>query len=134
MRKYSMIGQRVAQLKRLLRSDRIQVKRIVVAAHDNKADSVYVFFEYAEEESRKDKETLVQLKEKAVAVAENKVYQKLSNSKQRELYLLDMYALSKRDSGVVMELVKIIELEAKMEESDSEKRGEIKKEKNKKND
>jgi hypothetical protein len=40
MRKYSMEGQRVAQLKRLLRNDRVQVKRIAVAAHEKKADSV----------------------------------------------------------------------------------------------
>lgn len=112
MRKYSMTGQRVAQLKRLLRNDRIQVSRINVAAHDKREDCVYVFFDYAVEESAKDRETLKRLKEKAIEVAEDKVYQKLSNSKQRELFLLDHYNLSKRDSGDVMELVKMIEIEA----------------------
>ena len=111
MRKYSMEGQRVAQLKRLLRNDRIQVKRIAVAAHEKKADSVYVFFAYAEEEKVKDKATLKPLKDKAKKVAEDKIYAKLSNVKQRELFLLDRYNLSKKESGDVIELVKMIEME-----------------------
>ena len=114
MRKYSMTGQRVAQLKRLLRNEKIQVKRIDVAAHEKKADSVYVFFEYAEEETRKDTETLKLLKAKAEEVAKDEIYAKLANAKQRELFLLDHYGLSKRDSVDVVELVKMIEIESKI--------------------
>jgi hypothetical protein len=106
-----MKGPRVVQLKRLLRTDKIQIKKIAVAAHDRKEDSVYVFFTYPEEEQTKDKATLKQLKAKAEEVAEDKVYQKLSNSKQRELYLLDHYGLAKRESVDVVELVKIVEVE-----------------------
>lgn len=120
MRKYSMKGQRVAQLKRLLRNDRVQVKRIAVAAHEKKADSVYVFFGYAEEEKVRDKTALTQLKVKAEEVAKDKVYQKLSNSKQRELYLLDRYGLSKKESADMVELVKIAEVEVNIVESKSE--------------
>lgn len=106
-----MKGQRVAQLKRLLRNDKIQVKRIAVAAHEKKADSVYVFFAYAEEEKVKDKETLKQLKVKAEKVAEDKMYAKLSNTRQRELFLLDHYGLSKKEGADVIELIKMIEME-----------------------
>jgi hypothetical protein len=88
------------------------VKRIAVAAHEKKADSVYVFFGYAEEEKVRDKTALTQLKAKAEEVAKDKVYQKLSNSKQRELFLLDHYNLSKKESGDVIELAKMAEVEA----------------------
>lgn len=121
MRKYSMEGQRVAQLKRLLRNDKIQVKRIAMAAHEKKADSVYIFFEYAEEEKTKDKATTKQLKGKAEEVVEDKIYAKLTNSKKRELYLLDHYGLSKRESADVIELAKINEMEKA--EGRSEKKG-----------
>ena len=112
MRKYSIEGQRVAQLKRLLRNDKIQVKRIVMAAHEKKADSVYIFFERTIEENTKERATLKRLKEEAGRVAVDEVYAKLSNAKQRELYLLDHYGLSKRESVDMIELVKMIELEA----------------------
>ena len=126
MRKYSMKGQRVAQLKRLLRNDKIQVKRIVVAAHEKKADSVYVFFAYAEEEKVKDIATLNLIKEKAEMVVKDKIYAKLSNAKQRELFLLDRYGLSKKESGDVIELAKIIEMvkaEGKSESGKEEIKG-----------
>ncbi len=106
---------RVHRLKRLLRRDSINVKKIVVAAHDKREDSVYVFYEHAEEEERKDKASLERLKQKAIEVAEDKVYQKLSNAKQRELHLLDCYGLSKSESADVIELVKMIEIGAKIE-------------------
>jgi hypothetical protein len=83
-------------------------------AHANREDVVYVFFEYAKEEDAKDKETLKRLKAAAVKVAEDKVYQKLKNVKQRELYLLDHYDLPKRDSLDVTELIKIAEIEEKL--------------------
>jgi hypothetical protein len=121
MRKYGMTGRRVAQLKRLLRNDRIQVKRIVVAAHDKREDSVYVFFAYAEEELMKDKATFYQLKVKAEEVTRDIIYAKLTNTKQRELYLLDHYNLSKKESGDVIELAKIIEIEKAEGKSESEK-------------
>jgi len=107
-----MEGQRVAQLKRLLRNDRIQVKRIVVAAHEKKADSVYVFFDRVEEEITKEKEAIKQLKAKAEVVAGDEVYRKLTNAKQRELYLLNYYGLAKRESVDLTELIKIAEVEA----------------------
>jgi hypothetical protein len=119
-----MEGQRVAQLKRLLRNDRVQVKRIAVAAHEKKADSVYVFFGYAEEEKVRDKTALTQLKAEAEEVAKDKVYQKLSNSKQRELFLLDHYNLSKKESGDMIELVKMIEIGAQAIEKAEEKKEE----------
>jgi hypothetical protein len=107
-----MTGQRVAQLKRLLRTDKIQVRKIVVAAHEKKADSVYVFFDHVAEETEKERETLKRLKAEGERVAEDEIYQKLSNSKQRELYLLDHYGLSKKESADVVELVKIAEVVA----------------------
>jgi hypothetical protein len=86
--------------------------RIAVAAHEKTADSVYVFFGQVEEEIAKDRATLKRLKEIAERVAEDKLYAKLTNSKQRELFLLDQYDLSKRDGLDVVELVKIAEVEA----------------------
>jgi hypothetical protein len=47
-------------------------------------------------------------------VVKDKVYQKLSNSKQRELFLLDHYNLSKKESADMVELVKIAEIEEKL--------------------
>jgi hypothetical protein len=116
-----MAGRRVAQLKRMLRNDRIAIKKIEVAAHEKKADSVYVFFGYADEEKVRDKTALTQLKAKAEEVAKDKVYQKLSNSKQRELFLLDHYNLSKKECGNVIELAKIIEMEKAEGKSEREK-------------
>jgi hypothetical protein len=84
----------------------------VVAAHDKREDSVYVFYNHVEEEEKKDKASLELLKQKAIGVAEDMLYQKLSNSKQRELYLLDHYGLSKKESADVVELVKIAEVVA----------------------
>lgn len=123
---------RVHRLKRLLRRDSINIKKIVVAAHEKKADSVYVFFEYAEEETRKDKETLKLLKAKAEEVAKDEIYAKLANAKQRELFLLDHYGLSKRDSVDVVELVKMIEIESKISEAKIEEEGTEKEGKKKK--
>ena len=111
MRKYSMEGQRVAQLKRLLRNDKIQVKRIVVAAHEKKADSVYIFFERTIEENVKERATLKLLKAKAEEVGNDMMYTKLSNTRQRELFLLDHYGLSKKEGADVIELIKMIEME-----------------------
>ena len=131
MRKYSIEGQRVAQLKRLLRNDKILVKRIVVAAHEKKADSVYIFFEHTVEEVAKEKVTLKRLKEKAESVADDKLYAKLTNSKQRELFLLDRYGLSKKDSADVIELIKMVEMEkeiGKGEEEETKKEGKNKNE------
>jgi hypothetical protein len=121
-----MEGQRVAQLKRLLRNKNINVARIEVAAHDRKADTVYVFFEYAAEVAQEDKETLKRLKETAAEVSKDTVYAKLKNVKQRELFLLDHYDLPKRDSADVVELIKIVEIEAEIAEGKTE---EIRKEK-----
>ena len=111
MRKYSIEGQRVAQLKRLLRNDKIQVKRIVVAAHEKKADSVYIFFARTIEENAKERATLKLLKAKAEEVGKDMMYAKLSNTRQRELFLLDHYGLSKKEGVDVIELIKMIEME-----------------------
>jgi hypothetical protein len=86
--------------------------RIAVAAHEKKADRVYVFYDHTVEEIAKDRATLKRLKEIAERVAEDKLYAELTNSKQRELFLLDHYDLSKRDGLDVVELVKIAEVEA----------------------
>jgi hypothetical protein len=86
--------------------------RIAVAAHEKTADSVYVFYDHTVEEIAKDRATLKRLKEIAERVAEDTLYAKLTNSKQRELFLLDHYDLSKRDGFDVVELVKIAEVEA----------------------
>ena len=115
MRRYTMKARRVTALKRLLRNDRVNIGRIAVAAHEKKEDMVYVFFEdveKVEEVVAKERETVARLKEKAKVVAIDEVYAKLSNSKQRELYLLDHYGLSKREGVDVIELVKIAEVEA----------------------
>jgi hypothetical protein len=88
------------------------VRRIVVAAHDKREDSVYVFYEHAEEEEKKERVILEQLKAKGEEIAKDKVYPKLKNIKQRELYLFDHYNLSKKESGDVIELAKIAEVEA----------------------
>lgn len=117
-----MKGRRVAQLQRLLRNDKIQVTRIEVAAHDTREDSVYVLFENREGEIAKDRANLKQLKAKAESVAEDKVYLKLSNARQRELYLLDHFGLSKRECVDVVELVKMLELESSTEAGVKEKR------------
>ena len=130
MRKYSMEGQRVAQLKRLLRNDKIQVKRIVVAAHEKKADSVYIFFENPIEGIAKEKATLKRLKAEAESVAKDEIYAKLVNSKQRELFLLDHYGLSKKDSADVMELIRMVKMEkgiGRSEEEETKKEGRNKK-------
>jgi hypothetical protein len=111
------------------------VNRIAVAAHEKKADSVYVFFDHVAdvaEETAKERETLKRLKVEATRVTEDKTYQQLSNSKQRELYLLDSYGLSKREGVDVIELVKIGEIEVKIVEGESEEAEEEKK-KEKKN-
>ena len=117
-----MKGRRVAQLQRLLRNDKIQVTRIEVAAHDTREDRVYVLFENREGEIAKDRANLKQLKAKAESVAEDKVYLKLSNARQRELYLLDHFGLSKRECVDVVELVKMLELESSTEAGVKEKR------------
>ena len=121
MRKYSMEGQRVAQLKRLLRNEKVSVRKVEVVAHGNREDVVYVFFDYVEEETQKERAILERLKEKAVDVAANQVYQMLSNAKQRELFLLEHYGLSKSDSVAVVELVKMIEIEKAIWRSEKEK-------------
>lgn len=115
MRRYTMKARRVTALKRLLRNDRVNIGRIAVSAHEKKEDMVYVFFdnvEKVEEVVAKEKEIVARLKKKAAEVAKDEVYAKLSNSKQRELYLLDRYGLSKREGVDVIELVKIAEVEA----------------------
>jgi uncharacterized membrane protein YvbJ len=112
MRRYSMKARRVTALKRLLRNDRIRITRITVAPHEKKEDMVYIFFDNVEEVVAKEKETVARLKEKAEEVAKDEVYAELSNSKQRELYLLDRYGLSKREGVDVIELVKLAEVEA----------------------
>jgi len=101
---------RVVALKRLLRREDIRVHRITVAAHDKREDSVYVFFESTAKDTEKDTVALAGLKAKAEEVSKDEVYAKLSNTKQRELYLLDRYGISKRDGVDVIELVKIAEL------------------------
>jgi len=99
-----------------LRDEKISVGRIEVAAHEKREDTIYVFYTRVEEGEKKDKETLERLKANAGEVANDKVYQKLSNSRQRELFLLDHYGVSKRESVDIVELVKMIEQEAKEEE------------------
>lgn len=112
MRKYSMNVGRVVALKRLLRREDIRVHRITVAAHDKREDSVYVFFESTAKDTEKDTVALAGLKAKAEEVSKDEVYAKLSNTKQRELYLLDRYGISKRDGVDVIELIKIAEVVA----------------------
>jgi hypothetical protein len=121
MRRYGMESPGVHRLKLLLRRDSINVKKIVVAAHDKREDSVYVFYEHAEEEEKKERVILEQLKAKGEEIAKDKVYPKLKNIKQRELYLFDHYGLSKRESVDVIELVKMIEIGALMVEKAEEK-------------
>ena len=115
-----MRGRRAYRLKRLLRDERISVGRIEVAAHDKREDTVYVFYNRVEEGEKKEKETLERLKPKAEEVATDEVYAKLTNSKQRELFLLDHYNLSKKESGDVIELVKMLELEKAIRKSEKE--------------
>jgi len=107
-----MKARRVTALKRLLRKDNVNVKRIEVAAHEKKEDMVYIFFDNVEEETAKDKAVLEELKEAAKEVAKDTVYPNLTNAKQRELYLLDRYGLSKRAGVNVIELLKIAEIAA----------------------
>jgi len=112
VRRYSMKARRVTALKRLLRNDRVRIQRITIAAHEKKPDMVYIFFDNVEEETAKDKAVLEELKEAAKVIAKDEVYPKLSNVKQRELYLLDRYGLSKREGADVIELLKIAEIAA----------------------
>ena len=107
-----MKARRVTPLKRLLRNPRVSINRIAVSAHEKREDTVYVFFDNVEEVVAKEKETVTRLKEVAKEVAKDEIYAKLSNSKQRELYLLDRYGISKREGVDVIELVKISEVES----------------------
>ena len=114
MRRYSMKARRVTALKRLLRNERVRITKLAIASHEKKEDMVYVFFDNVEEEEVKDRAVLEQLKQKAEEVAKDKVYPKLTNAKQRELYLLNHYGLSKREGVDVIELLKIAEITASL--------------------
>ena len=112
MRRYSMKARRVTALKRLLRNDRVRIQRITIAAHEKKEDMVYIFFDNVEEETQKDRIALDKLKAKVELIANGSIYPKLTNAKQRELFLLDRYGLSKRESADMVELLKIAEIAA----------------------
>jgi len=109
-----MKARRVTALKRLLRNERVRITKLAIASHEKKEDMVYVFFDNVEEEEVKDRAVLEQLKQKAEEVAKDKVYPKLTNAKQRELYLLNHYGLSKREGVDVIELLKIAEITASL--------------------
>lgn len=114
MRKFRINTRREVQLKRLLRRDNISVRTIDVAAHEKREDTVYVFYEPKAEMAEiveKEKERLQRLRLKAKEVRSNAVFQKLTNAKQRSLFLCEKCQVTKGEAEDIVELVKVINVE-----------------------
>ena len=62
-----------------------------------------VYYEYSGDLTQTEHTRLAWIKEKAQTVSEDKDFEKLSNMKQREFYLLEKYTLNSADARDVVE-------------------------------
>ena len=70
--------------------------------------STMVYYEDLTEITTKEKVKLTWIKEKALALALDEKYQKLSNAKQRTFYLLETYGYCSADSADIIEYLGMI--------------------------
>lgn len=67
------------------------------------ASGTMVYFEMKEHISAVEKEHLTWVQRNAPAIEANNDFSKLTNKRQRELYLLEQYSLNSADAGDVIE-------------------------------
>lgn len=92
------------ELQELVEDDDIIVKRVI---HDTLSDGgFYVFYESKMHVGAQENDRIIELIDLAKEVSMEEDYQTLKNNRQREIYLLHYYALSKVDAVDVIELLK----------------------------
>jgi hypothetical protein len=81
----------------------IVIKHMHTEAGSEHGPGSMVYYEDLPEITSKEKVKLNWIKDKAIALALDEVYQKLSNAKQRQFYLLETYGYCSADSVEIME-------------------------------
>lgn len=90
-------------LQELVEDDDIIVKRVI---HDTLSDGgFYVFYESKIMTLAQESDRIIDLIDVAKEISMEEDYQTLKNNRQREIYLLHYYALSKVDAVDVIELL-----------------------------
>ena len=81
----------------------ISVKHIHTFEGNGGIASTMVYYEDLTEITTKEKMKLAWIREKAIALALDEKYQKLSNATQRKFYLLETYGYCSTDSADIIE-------------------------------
>lgn len=94
--------------------EKLTVRNDVVTRHIHSVDGkeygcgTMVYYEDLTEITTKEKMKLTWIKDKALSLALDEKYQKLSNAKQRTFYLLETYGYCSADSGDIIEYLAMI--------------------------
>ena len=94
----------------LLDDESVKVRFVNIVPNKEIGDRVYIFYDW--ETTVKDEQArIAELRNVAKRIAQNEVFQRLSNVKQKTLFLVEQEGVTKKDAEDVIELVKIIEVE-----------------------
>jgi hypothetical protein len=99
----------IAELETLLNDTSLIVKKITILQGAESAHS-FIFYEPTEETLAIEKAQLNSIKAIAEKVRANPTYKKLTNLRQRELFLLEHYNIPKEIADDVSEYIKIMEI------------------------
>ena len=94
----------------LIGDESVKVRFIQIVPNKDMGDRIYIFYDW--ETTVKDEQArIAELRNVAKRIAKNEVFQRLSNVKQKTIFLVEQEGISKKDAEDVIEIVKIIEVE-----------------------
>ena len=94
----------------LLDDESVKIRFVQIVPNKDLGDRVYIFYDW-EATVQDEQHRIAELRNVAKRIAQNEVFQCLSNVKQKTLFLVEHESISKKDAEDVIELAKIIEVE-----------------------
>ena len=95
----------------LLGDESVKVRFVKIVPNKDMGDRIYIFYDW-ETTVQDEQHRIAELRNVAKRITKNKVFLQLSNVKQKTLFLVEHEGVTKKDAEDVIELVKIIEVEA----------------------
>ena len=98
-------------IEELLGDESVKVRFVKIVPNKDMGDRIYIFYDW-ETTVQDEQHRIAELRNVAKRITKNKVFLQLSNVKQKTLFLVEHEGVTKKDAEDVIELVKIIEVEA----------------------
>ena len=95
----------------LLGDESVKVRFVKIVPNKDMGDRIYIFYDW-ETTVQDEQHRIAELRNVAKRITKNKVFLQLSNVKQKTLFLVEHEGVTKKDAEDVIELAKIIEVEA----------------------